>query len=194
MGSLRAAAGPADIRGDLRALPSVILRSKAGWVPAALIAGTTLAMLVPSLASNALVAMASNVVLQPPPMIIAFLAGMLAPRAGWLMGGLQTLLASGEVLRVDLGVAVPNRYLGFAGIIHSNPICSFFRGMYRDTRSIHFNCCIAIAQNTVGYGSTEHFKLVVSVFEFGESNLSIPAHPNRVSGVQLHLGSRFGRS
>ena len=40
LSSLRTAAGPADLRGDLRALPSVILRSRAGWVPALAIAAT----------------------------------------------------------------------------------------------------------------------------------------------------------
>jgi len=93
LGALRTAANPADIPGDLRALPGIILRSKAGWLPALVIAATTAALLVPSLASNQVVAMAGNVILQPPPMIIAFLAGMLAPRGAWLMGGLLSLFA-----------------------------------------------------------------------------------------------------
>ena len=46
-----------------------------------------MALLIPALASNQLVALAGNVILQPPPMIIAFLAGMLAPRAAWLWAG-----------------------------------------------------------------------------------------------------------
>jgi hypothetical protein len=93
MASLRAAAGPVDIPGDIRALPSILVHSKAGWVPALIILGTAAAMLIPSLGSNQFVVLAGNVVLQPPPMIIAFLAGMLAPRGAWLMGGLMSLLA-----------------------------------------------------------------------------------------------------
>ena len=91
--SIRAAAGPVDIRGDLRALPSIILRSKAIWLPTAIIVATAIAMLTPALASNQLVTMAGNVILQPPPMIIAFLGGMLAPRGAWLVGGLVSLFS-----------------------------------------------------------------------------------------------------
>jgi hypothetical protein len=101
--SLRAAAGPVDIRGDLRALPSIVLHSKAALIPGAVIVATTVAMLIPSLAANQLVVMAGNVILQPPPMIIAFLAGMLAPRAAWLMGGLAGL-ASGIAYVVIVSV------------------------------------------------------------------------------------------
>lgn len=109
MGALRASSGPVDIRGDLRALPDVILKSRAGWLPALVIGATTIAMVVPSLGSNAIVAMAGNVILQPPPMIIAFLAGMMAPRAAWLMGGIMSLLASVAYLfiyfsRTDISV------------------------------------------------------------------------------------------
>jgi hypothetical protein len=112
--SLRAAAGPADIRGDLRAFPSIVLRSKAALVPGAIILGTTAAMLIPALAANQFVVLAGNVILQPPPMIIAFLAGMLAPRAGWLMGGLAGL-ASGlaYVLVVSVNTDVLMTPLGF---------------------------------------------------------------------------------
>ena len=58
-----------------------------------MILGTTVAMMIPSLASNELVGLAGNVILQPPPMIIAFLAGMLAPRGAWLLGGIMATLA-----------------------------------------------------------------------------------------------------
>ncbi len=93
LASLRTAAAPADIRGDLRALPTVLLRSKAALIPGVVILVTTVALLTPAFAANQLVVLAGNVILQPPPMIIAFLAGMLAPRAGWLMGGLAGLAA-----------------------------------------------------------------------------------------------------
>ncbi len=114
LGALRAAAGPVDIPGDLRALPSILVRSKAGWVPALVILATAAALLVPTLASNQLVVMAGNVILQPPPMIIAFLAGMLAPRAAWLMGGLMGLLSGlAYVLVVTINTDVLVTPLGF---------------------------------------------------------------------------------
>lgn len=114
MTSLRAAAGPVDIRGDLRAFPSVVLRSKAALVPGLIVVGTSVAMMMPDLAANQFVQMAGNVVLQPPPMIIAFLAGMLAPRGAWLLGGLAALGAGlAWVLVVTVTTDVLITALGF---------------------------------------------------------------------------------
>jgi hypothetical protein len=119
--SLRAAAGPVDIRGDLRAFPSIVLRSKAALIPGAIIVGTTIAMMIPALAANQFVVLAGNVILQPPPMIIAFLAGMLAPRAAWLMGGLAGL-ASGiaYILVVTLNTDVLMTPLGFTYLVSAD--------------------------------------------------------------------------
>jgi hypothetical protein len=120
MASLRAAAGPADLRGDLRALPSVLLRSKAGLIPGLVIVVTAGALFVPALAANPLVVMAGNIILQPPPMIIAFLAGMLAPRAAWLMGGLMSVLAGvAYVLVVTVNTDVLITPLGFTYVVSS---------------------------------------------------------------------------
>ncbi len=116
--SLRAAAGPPDVRGDLRALPDIVLRSRSAWVPGLLILGTSAALLIPSLASNQVVVLAGNVVLQPPPMIIAFLAGMLAPRGAWLMGGLLSLAAGlAYVLVVSISTDVLVTQLGFTYVV-----------------------------------------------------------------------------
>jgi hypothetical protein len=118
IGTLRAAAGPPDIRGDLRALPDIVLHSRAAWVPALLIVGTTAALLIPSLASNQIVVLAGNVVLQPPPMIIAFLAGMLAPRGAWLMGGILSLFAGiAYVLAVSINTDVLVTPLGWTYVV-----------------------------------------------------------------------------
>ena len=121
LGTLRAAAGPVDVPGDLRALPSIILHSRAGWVPGLVILVTAGALMIPSIASNQLVVLAGNVVLQPPPMIIAFLAGMLAPRGAWLMGGLMSLLAGiayAFVVTVNTDVLVTP--LGFTYVVTSD--------------------------------------------------------------------------
>jgi len=119
--SLRTAAGPVDIRGDLRAFPSIVLHSKAALVPGAIVVGTTAAMMIPSLAANQFVVLAGNVILQPPPMIIAFLAGMLAPRGAWLMGGLAGL-ASGiaYVLVVTVNTDVLMTPLGFTYLVSTD--------------------------------------------------------------------------
>jgi len=89
--SLRRAAGPADIRADLRALPSIAIHSKALWVPLAVIGGVTALFFIPGISKNPLVALLGNLALQPPPMILPFLAGMLAPRGAWLVGGIVAL-------------------------------------------------------------------------------------------------------
>ncbi len=89
--ALRRAAGPADIAADLRALPSIALHSKALWVPLAAIGGVTALFFIPGISRNPLVALLGNLALQPPPMILPFLGGMLAPRGAWLVGGIVAL-------------------------------------------------------------------------------------------------------
>jgi len=91
MAALRRAAGPADIRADIRALPSIAIHSKALWVPLAVIGGVTALFFIPGVSRNPLVALLGNLALQPPPMILPFLAGMLAPRGAWLAGGIVAL-------------------------------------------------------------------------------------------------------
>ena len=91
MGALRRAAGPADIRADIRALPTIAIHSKALWVPLAVIGGVTALFFIPGISRNPIVALLGNLALQPPPMILPFLAGMLAPRGAWLAGGIVAL-------------------------------------------------------------------------------------------------------
>ncbi|MFZ5854327.1 MAG: hypothetical protein ACOYXS_07490 [Chloroflexota bacterium] len=93
LGALRTAAAPADIRGDLRALPVIARRTKSVWLPTVLILGTGAAFLVPTLAENEIVRFLAVAVLAPPPMIPAFLAGMLTPRGSWLVGGIAGLIS-----------------------------------------------------------------------------------------------------
>ena len=91
MAALRRAAGPADIRADIRALPTIAIHSKALWVPLAVIGGVTVLFFIPGISRNPIVALLGNLALQPPPMILPFLAGMLAPRGAWLAGGIVAL-------------------------------------------------------------------------------------------------------
>lgn len=93
-GALRQAAGPADIPGDIRALPTIALHSKALAIPLAITVIAGLLLAIPSMRANAIVATIVQIAIQPPPMIIGFLAGMLAPRGAWLVGGITTTIAS----------------------------------------------------------------------------------------------------
>lgn len=92
LAALRTAAAPADVVDDVRALPWIATRTKAIWLPALLIGATGVAFLIPTLADNAIVRFLGVALLAPPPMIPAFLAGMLTPRASWLAGGIAGLL------------------------------------------------------------------------------------------------------
>jgi hypothetical protein len=149
MGTLRAAAGNADIRGDLRALPSIALRSKAIWLPVVVILVTAVAMAIPQIASNQFVTLAGNVILQPPPMIIAFLGGMLAPRGAWLVGGIVSLISgiawvvvvwtTTDTLITPLGFPYPvgtdQKVAYAANVLMTAPVFGFaigaFAGFYR---------------------------------------------------------------
>jgi hypothetical protein len=78
-------------------------------------------MLIPTLAANQIVVLAGNVILQPPPMIIAFLAGMLAPRGAWLMGGLLSVLAGiAYVIVVTVNTDVLMTPLGFTYVVSAD--------------------------------------------------------------------------
>lgn len=92
--SFRAAYAPAPIRDDLRALPGIVLRTKAFWVPAGLAVASGVAYLVGGAETGIVGSMALALFLQPPPMAASFLGGILAPRAAWAIGGLVGLTSA----------------------------------------------------------------------------------------------------
>jgi hypothetical protein len=92
--SLRAAYGQADVIGDIKALPQIALHSKAIWLPGLLIVGSGLLMQLVGTSGGPIVQLLVSLVLSPPPMIIAFLAGIFAPRGAWLVGGLMSTFAA----------------------------------------------------------------------------------------------------
>lgn len=92
--AFRRAAGPADIRADLAALPWLVRNTKAVWLPAVVVAVTTALMALPQTASNQWVVFAGTALIYPPPMATSFLAGILAPRASWLAGAISGLMAA----------------------------------------------------------------------------------------------------
>lgn len=92
--SLRASYGQADVIGDIKALPDIALHSKAIWLPGGLIVGTGLLMQLVGNGGGPIVSLLASLVLAPPPMVIAFLAGILAPRGAWLVGGLMSTFAA----------------------------------------------------------------------------------------------------
>ncbi|HEX5015718.1 MAG TPA: hypothetical protein VFV72_16350 [Candidatus Limnocylindrales bacterium] len=96
--AFRSAFRPLDLPGDLRALPRLLI-DKAFLIPAALIVIVAIAVIVfqgRELISREL----SAFVLAPPPLAPVFIAGFLAPRASWLLGGLLGVVQTLAVLAV----------------------------------------------------------------------------------------------
>jgi len=90
----RSALQPANIRADLAAAPSVLRTTPLLWIPFLLVIVSGVVALVPSLAVYQIPAFLVQTFVFPPPLIAPFLAGLLAPRAGWLFGLLTGLLAA----------------------------------------------------------------------------------------------------
>ncbi len=105
------AAAPADIPGDIRAVPSILMSTPTLWLaPLAVLVGG-IVLLVPTLRDNNIGVLVAQLLVVPPPLIPSFLAGMLAPRASWLFGLLTGLFAglffAVYVLTAPASAAVP---------------------------------------------------------------------------------------
>jgi hypothetical protein len=108
-GAFRAAARPLNVRDDIAFLPRLI-RHRAVWIP---VLATTVAgiLLVAVGATNQLVNVVAQVFVVPPPMAASFLAGLLAPRASYLAGGIAgvwaALVFTGVVFTVSSATEIP---------------------------------------------------------------------------------------
>lgn len=93
---MRAAFGqafrPVDVRADIAALPGLI-RHRAFFIPLALIAAVAVVIVLTG-GKEPISSTFSVYFLAPPPVAPVFLAGFLAPRASWLIGGLLGALAA----------------------------------------------------------------------------------------------------
>ena len=90
--AFRSSFRPLDLRGDLRALP-MLVRTRAFLLPL-ILAGLAVAI-VPFAPENSLVLLFFQYFAGAAPFGAAFIAGFLAPRASWLIGGLVALATVG---------------------------------------------------------------------------------------------------
>ena len=89
--ALRTSYQIADVRGDLRALPE-LMSGRSFLVPAGLsLASTVMAIAIPP---NSITAIVVTLFLGPLPIGSIYAAGVLAPRASWLMGGIASFIGT----------------------------------------------------------------------------------------------------
>jgi hypothetical protein len=93
--SFRAAARPFNIREDLAYIPTLILRTRAVWVPALAAIGSGVFFLASQpLGSNGIANLLFQLFVLPPTIAGSFLAGILAPRATYIAGGIAALVGA----------------------------------------------------------------------------------------------------
>lgn len=90
-GAVVSAVRPVDIRGDIRLLVPLVTQTKAVAIPTLLVAVASILMFIPSI--RVPLSFAITLFIIYPPMAGPFLAGILAPRAGWLAGLINGLVA-----------------------------------------------------------------------------------------------------
>ena len=98
LGALRAAFRPTDFRADIAALPQ-LLRHRSFLIPLAMIIGAA-AVIAGTGGTEPISAALSPYFLAPPPVAPVFLAGFLAPRASYLIGGILGFVASVAIIVV----------------------------------------------------------------------------------------------
>lgn len=91
--AFRTAFRPLDLRADLAALPALVIRSKAIWLPSLVILAST-AFIAVSGIQNIVAAFMYQYFIATPAIGGVFFAGFLAPRASWLAGILVGLVSA----------------------------------------------------------------------------------------------------
>lgn len=93
--SFRAAARPWNIREDLAYTPTLVLRTRGVWIPGAAAIGSGAFFLASQpLGSNGIANLLFQLFVLPPTIAGAFLAGILAPRATYIAGGIAALIGA----------------------------------------------------------------------------------------------------
>jgi hypothetical protein len=91
--SFRLSARPADVRGDIRALPRILRTEPRVWLAPGLVVLGGVILVVPQFGESSIGRLITGLLIFPQPLIPYFLGGMLVSRGAWLIGLLTGLLA-----------------------------------------------------------------------------------------------------
>jgi hypothetical protein len=91
--AFRQAARPADVRGDIRALPRILRTEPRVWLAPGLVLLGGIILVVPQLGESSIGRLITGLLIFPQPLIPYFLGGMLVSRGAWLVGLLTGMLA-----------------------------------------------------------------------------------------------------
>ena len=107
--AFRGAIRPVDLRSDIAYLPELVLHTRAIWIPSLAIIGAGLITMVAP--ANQITQLVAQVFVAPPSLAGPFLAGLLAPRATYLAGGIVGIVAA-LVLIVVIGLLPASLFPG----------------------------------------------------------------------------------
>jgi hypothetical protein len=113
LGALRGAFRPTDLRGDLAAMPRLLLH-RSFLIPVATILGAAV-LVATSGPADPLSRTLAPYFLAPPPVAPVFIAGFLAPRASYLLGGLLGVISQVVVIALLSSPAMQQAVTGTAG-------------------------------------------------------------------------------
>ena len=119
VGAFRGAFHPLDLRGDIAALPR-LLRHRSFYIPLAAIVAASVALIATG-GTEPISAALSPYFLAPPPLGPVLIAGFLAPRASYLLGGILGLIAIVATLFVVSSPTLQAAVAGTAGAAGVKP-------------------------------------------------------------------------
>ena len=92
MTAFRGAVRPVNLRSDIAYLPELVLHTRAVWLPSLAVIGAGLVTMIAP--TNQITQLLAQVFIAPPSLAGPFLAGLLAPRATYLAGGIVGIVAA----------------------------------------------------------------------------------------------------
>lgn len=92
--AFRLAARPVNVRADLRQIPWLVTRTRAVWLPSALVAISAIWFATSGGNAKDMSGLVFNLFVFPPPLAAAFLAGILTDRMSYLAGGIVGVVAA----------------------------------------------------------------------------------------------------